>query len=308
MNVHVPLAPSYLDIELTNVCNFACVFCPTGIGIQRRRRGFMAAETFQKIIDEIQGTAIGMRFVRWGEPTLHPRWIAFLREAKQRDILCHLTTNGSRLDDESMSDLVNMGLDCIRFSFQGVDSRTFRAMRRVDDFSRLLSTVNTMKKCRGDKPRPLIHVQTSITIESASRVNSFVELARSVADVVTVGRTVLTNLAIGDVDSGREEREQLAALKMEESLATEHPTCNEVFDKLSVNWDGTISACCADFDNVMIVGNLAWDSILQVWRSEKMQRYRLLLSQMRHDEIPLCRHCIVHQGRTFSRYRPDAQG
>ena len=62
--------PVCIDMELTNNCNLHCLFCPTGTGMSTRNKGFMAEEVFQKLLDNLRGRRVGLRFSRWGEPTL----------------------------------------------------------------------------------------------------------------------------------------------------------------------------------------------------------------------------------------------
>ena len=43
----------YLDIELTNLCNFNCAFCATGTNALNRTKGFMADEVVEAIVNNI---------------------------------------------------------------------------------------------------------------------------------------------------------------------------------------------------------------------------------------------------------------
>lgn len=68
--------PLYLDIELTNCCNIQCNMCPVGTGIMQRKKGFMSEEIFEKVLENINRYHIrGVRFIRWGEPVLHPNFL-----------------------------------------------------------------------------------------------------------------------------------------------------------------------------------------------------------------------------------------
>jgi hypothetical protein len=61
------------------------------------------------------------------------------------------------------------------------------------------------------------------------------------ADLVTVGKTKMDVINLEKVRLSREKTEQLKHLKTKESLIKTHFTvCPEVFDKLSVNWDGML--------------------------------------------------------------------
>ena len=69
------------------------------------------------------------------------------------------------------------------------------------------------------------------------------------------------------------------------------PNCPEVFNKLSVNWDGTVSACCNDYDNLMLVGDIRQERLIDIWRGKKMHDYRKLIVEDKHWNLPLCSEC-----------------
>ncbi|MCL2202492.1 MAG: hypothetical protein FWB88_00935 [Defluviitaleaceae bacterium] len=75
--------PLLIDIEVTNACNFNCLFCYTGTKAHKRRTGFMSKELFKKIINETMPYKIPLRFSRWGEPTMHKDILYFLSETKR---------------------------------------------------------------------------------------------------------------------------------------------------------------------------------------------------------------------------------
>ena len=107
-----------------------------------------------------------------------------------------------------------------------------------------------------------------------------------------------------EVRLGKEEKEGLKNLISQESLIRKHPECPEVFNKLSINWDGTLTACCLDSDNKMFLGDIRKSSLKQIWRSKKLNEYRTILAEMRHDELDLCKHCFDY----MSIQTPGLQG
>jgi MoaA/NifB/PqqE/SkfB family radical SAM enzyme len=71
----LPDFPFLVDIELTNHCNLACIMCPRHA--MKRDKGFMSDEIFRKIIDECAKYKTPIRFIRFGEPFLHPNIVEF---------------------------------------------------------------------------------------------------------------------------------------------------------------------------------------------------------------------------------------
>lgn len=289
---NLPDFPRYIDIEITNHCNYKCLMCPVGTNSIKRKQGFMCDDIYMKILNEIKEYETPLRFIRWGEPTLHKNFVEYIKKAKELGIMCHFNTNGSLLTREQCIELVDIGLDSMKFSFQGIDEKSYKEMRNNDYFDQLLSTIKMLYDIRNDKPYPYIHVSTTITYETSEQVNKFKNEVEKYSDLVTVGRTILEHINLDMIKLNEEAKKTLTRLKNEESVVKQHlKCCPEVFDKLSVNWDGTVSACCADSDNKMIIGDIKENTLLEIWNSDEMNNYRKILSEKRYDEIELCKTC-----------------
>lgn len=71
-------------------------------------------------------------------------------------------------------------------------------------------------------------------------------------------------------------------------------TCPEIWDKLSINWDGSVSACCQDYDNIMIVGNILENDLKEIFHSEKEKQYREILKYNNYEQLVLCQNCYEY--------------
>jgi MoaA/NifB/PqqE/SkfB family radical SAM enzyme len=282
-----------LDVELTNACNFRCLMCKTGTGDISRKTGFMSEATFTKLLDDIGSRGTPLRFIRWGEPTLHPHWIQFMERAKLAGCLVHFNTNGSRLDEHALREVLRIGVDSVKFSFQGVDRESYREMRNIDYFDALMEIIARLHTLRGEGSSPFIQIATTVTDEPSARVERFRQLAGGICDYVSVGETLLDFIDKDAAGLSDSERARLQTLKARQIITKPHPHCPEVFGKLSVNWDGTVSACCNDYDNLMLVGDLADQTLHEIWNSKRLAGYRNVLARMEHHRLPLCRHCYI---------------
>lgn len=293
--------PRFIDVEFTNMCAFKCNFCPTGIGNTKREKGFMSKRLFEKIVTEsnLHG-GIPLRFVGWGEPTLHPQSLDFIRMTKKAGLLTHLTTSGATLvqvddckaylyDPETIATLLT--LDSIKFSFQGVDRETYDRARGRDFFNDLRSTVQFFHAQRGKKKLPWIQVGTTITDESQTKVEWFRDIMKPICDEVQVGRTVMDYVELSGIRNKRLERQAELLKEGGSPVIQIRGACDQVFDVMSVNWDGKVSACCSDFDNYMTVGDLNKDNIEAIWQSERYDNYRWLVVTGNTRKLPLCEVC-----------------
>ena len=87
----MPTHKAYL--EITNVCNLSCAFCP---GTKRRPHTMTQAE-FTHLTEQLRPWADYLYFHLMGEPTAHPLLPEFLRQANAAGFHTMLTTNGTLL-------------------------------------------------------------------------------------------------------------------------------------------------------------------------------------------------------------------
>src|SRR5262249_53940863 len=45
-----PIYPDRIYVESTNHCNLKCIMCPTGLGVIRRPKGYMAMDLYRRVI------------------------------------------------------------------------------------------------------------------------------------------------------------------------------------------------------------------------------------------------------------------
>jgi radical SAM protein with 4Fe4S-binding SPASM domain len=259
--------PAIVDIEMTNHCNLRCKMCDR----QRmsRLRGFMPEHIFCKVVDECQKYKIPLRFIGWGEPFLHPKLIDYLEYAKP--LALHVTNNGQIISERNMRDLVKLGLDSIIFSFQGATKKGYEEMRIGSDYDKLIRNINKLIEIRGNKDKPFIHVSSTMTNESRDEISAFVNHWNATVDSVGFGKTNMHDQA-GDKD---------------------YRPCMEVWHKLTVKWDGQVSACCGDFDNTLVVGNMKDFTLKEIWEGEELKAVRTLLDNNRHRSLTLCKDCVA---------------
>lgn len=82
-------------LEITNICNLDCVFCPKTDRLKRR----LTDEEFDLLTDKLRGQIQFLYFHLMGEPFLHPSLPKFIRIAREKGFVPVLTTNGTRLSD-----------------------------------------------------------------------------------------------------------------------------------------------------------------------------------------------------------------
>jgi len=78
-------------IEITNICNLKCKFCPE----TNRKKDFMSIENFEETIKKIhKHTNLVCLHVK-GEPLLHPNLEDILKILEKYNLRANITTNGT---------------------------------------------------------------------------------------------------------------------------------------------------------------------------------------------------------------------
>lgn len=67
--------------------------------------------------------------------------------------------------------------------------------------------------------------------------------------------------------------------------------CYELYNRLSVNWDGKVVACCGSYDNQMYLGQLYKETLKEIWDGENLNRYREMEQHGMLYNVPLCCKC-----------------
>ena len=120
----------WLFVEITNLCNFHCTFCPDEI--MERTRGMMDFEDACKIFDQVArekhrlGPLYPIKLHQMGEPFIHPKLVDIVRYAEQeKGLPIELNTNCSLMTPEVVDGLYDAGLTNFILSYQTPDEESF---------------------------------------------------------------------------------------------------------------------------------------------------------------------------------------
>jgi len=83
-------------IEITNICNLKCKFCPE----TSRKKEFMTIENFEEIIKKVHKYTNLIYLHVKGEPLLHPNLEVILRILEKYNMKANITTNGTLIKEK----------------------------------------------------------------------------------------------------------------------------------------------------------------------------------------------------------------
>ncbi len=108
-------------LEITNVCNLDCVFCPKN----GRKKHLLTVGEFDALTDRLKGEIKFLYFHLMGEPMLHPELPAFVRMARDKGFIPVLTTNGTLLEGEKGQKLIEAKPHKVQISLHSHEGNGF---------------------------------------------------------------------------------------------------------------------------------------------------------------------------------------
>ncbi len=273
-------APKSVKIELTNRCNYACSMCGLS-GRETPGKEDMDFSLFQRITQEMKDAGveeIGLFYI--GESTMSPALlINALRHCKRIGIeYVFLTTNGSLLTPMLAGELMESGLDSLKFSINATHA-DFKATMGVKP--KLLETALQNLKAaweirEGHGYRTRIYA-SSIKFDGEQQSRMEELLSTRVLPYVDehywlpLFKEMQSPLAAKNLERGWKANAGNSGRL--DNMVDPLP-CWAVFSEGHVRVDGGLSACCFDADGKFVMGDLTKESFKDAWNSVLFQHLR----------------------------------
>lgn len=302
-NVAPPL-PEKLGIEINNSCNHKCYFCQNPV--MERQRIVMDDALVYRVLQEAYDAGIRtVSFYSGGEPFLNRRITDYVAHAKKLGFTyVYLSTNGGRATLSRIIPTLEAGLDSLKFSINAGDRESYKAVHGLDEFDDVMANLERVaehrKKTGSPKKLFVSFVETKDNAHTFSMLKE--RVGRLVDEVVAYPFVVIgTPLkpkdqmeAAGRIPIGYEDTDR----KIDWNKLRLKLPCYQLWSYLNVTAEGYLSACCSDYDNDLIVGNLHQMSLVEAWHSPEFQGLRRQHLE-RKVTGTLCHGCIAQRSESY---------
>jgi radical SAM protein with 4Fe4S-binding SPASM domain len=315
--------PTHLFMDITNICNLRCPLCPTGVGTPGRKKGAMSLETFKRIINEMHRYLISIDLFNWGEPLLNKHVYDMIRYAHKHHIVTSISTNFNYFPEKSAEDLISSGLDFLILSIDGASQETYKQYRVGGDFQKVMNNISilTDKRRKLGKNNPFICWQFLVMRHNEHEVEIAKKTAHDLGvDDIDIGHAFLPVNTRQNANQwlpknpayhryNVQELEKIwHAQENQQAHAPSNPThehavtedfkrrinCKWLWTQTTINWDGSISPCCAIFDPSDDFGTLSGTRFRKVWNNEKYRASRRFSAKGETGEIKtVCMRCPI---------------
>ncbi len=297
-----------IHIELTNVCNFDCTFCPKQE--MTRHYEYMDFERVCAIIDEIAeyNMAEKITFHVMGEPFMHPRFFEILDYAKQLDVKTGITTNGTYLDEDQAIKLEKVTASQVNISLQTPDEESYktrkaRRMKFEEYHNRILEFIGACLK-QTKPPKIKVHfLNTSIKAEvpgedwnvgTMSVINNTKELRKTFRYWANEVHKICPPLNSEEKAAVDKKIDKLSTFKWnvveiapnisfetyilntwgnaftesDSVVSTKVGYCSALNDHFAILCSGDLTYCCVDYNGNTKAGNVFEKPITEIMNSQ----------------------------------------
>lgn len=272
--------PLHLDIELSGICNLKCKNCFQN-KLLTAPLGLMDMGLFKRIITE--GAQKGLCAIKLqirGESFLHPGLFECIEFAKAMGVMdTQITTNGTLLNTGTIQKVLDSGLDGIIFSADTHHTDNFVSNDRPSRIEAAINELLARRKETSSK-KPWVRIQSSIaSLDKASFESAKTRIREKypLADIHVVSRLY----------DFRYDHDVFDDLHTSYDMGP----CSYLMHRLAVFWNGDVTVCCSDYNNRFNLGNVNDSSIEDIWKSEKLNRFRELHLSGKRTLMDVCKHC-----------------
>ncbi len=263
-------------LEITNVCNLSCSFCP---GTKREKR-IMSTDEFHLLTEKLRGHTEYLYFHLMGEPLLHPELCKLIAAAGELGFRVIITTNGTLLEKSGKMLLASPAVHRINISLQSFEANS------GGELSRYIASCAEFARRAGESGKLCV-----LRLWNEGGLDSLNGEIRTIISRTfpEPWRQSRQSLVLADrvfLEPG--ERFDWPELGVEE--LGESCFCYGLRDQIGVLCDGTVVPCCLDHDGDIALGNLFEEELDDILSGARAVRIREGFSRRLAVE-ELCRKC-----------------
>ena len=263
-------------VEISNLCNLSCAFCP---GTKRQKRAMTEAE-FAQLLPKLRPYTNFLYFHLMGEPLCHPKLGTFLELAGDAGFKVILTTNGTLLSKQQSLLLQSSALHKVNISLHAFEANDLdipfeEYLHRCFDFGKaaegkVLVAYRLWNNGGADAKNEEIK-----TMLAQYFPKEWVQERRG----IRIGERIFL-----------EHGDKFGWPDLTATDGGEHVFCYGLRDQLGVLCDGTVVPCCLDHEGDLALGNLFHQDMEEILATNRAKAiYEGFSKRIAAEE--LCRRC-----------------
>lgn len=274
--------PRQVRIETASRCPMKCPFCHAfgDFKLLTRAKGTMSQELYAAILNDIvtwPAPPYELVPTNFGELAMNPRWewMLHLASALLPKTRIHLVTTGIWLTPANLEKLAQVQtLKYVNFSINAFFSETWARIhgQPAEFMPRVVRAVHEFRDRRPD-------VEVNVSLVQDPDITTELE-----ADLFTNYWQQFGKVSVSSASyAGNPKHVPDPPVTL---------SCRSVVDGLVISDQGVVgTGCCFDGSLELAIGRFPEESLLDIWRGEKLKALVDLHNSGRRAEIPLCKGC-----------------
>lgn len=263
-------------LEITNVCNLSCSFCP---GTQRPAH-FLTIEEFTHLAEKLRAHTEYLYFHLMGEPLVHPAPAELLAVAESCGFRVNITTNGTLLSERGSALLSAPAVHRVNISLQSWEANRLHVS--LYDYVNSCAAFSRSAAARGI----LVSLRLWNGGGADTQNGAIIDILRSAfpppwqqgqKNTVLSERIFLETANMFDWPDPDADEENVSF-------------CRGLRDHIGILCDGTVVPCCLDSEGRLALGNLFNSTLDEILGSPRARAIYEGFSRRVAAE-PLCRRC-----------------
>ncbi len=274
-------------IEITNVCNLSCNFCPK----TSRKLKFMSEDNFEYIIKSIRPYTNYVYFHLMGEPFLNKKLEQFLDISKENEVKVNITTNGTLIKD--VKDIL---LNASALRQVNISLHSFEANEDNMNFNKYIENILDFVKEATEKTDVICSLRLwNLDTKYVASNNMNIDIFKLLENEFKLEEDLRSSLKEKNSFKLRKnlylsmgEKFNWPSLKIEE--LGERVFCYGLRDHIGILVDGTVVPCCLDGEGSITLGNIFENTLKEILNSKRAKDIYEGFSRRKAVE-ELCKRC-----------------
>ena len=264
-------------LEITNICNLDCLFCPK----TKRNKRRLTLEEFDTLSSKLEGKIQFLYFHLMGEPTLHPQLSDMVLVARDKGFKPVITTNGTLLNKADA--LIKAKPHKIQISLQANEGN---GMQEVDAYMEEVMAFSKKASQEGIIVILRLWNQGGYETRNEQILNKIACFQPRPWIERHDGWKLAVNLYV-EFDKMFEWPDEKYNVFADE---LNNVFCYALRNQIGVLVDGSVVPCCLDHDGDMVLGNLYNQTFDEIVTSPRARAIYDGFTNHKAVE-PLCQRC-----------------
>ena len=258
-------------IDVVGLCNLRCPSCAVGNSTPTSPKGTMSVERYEEILTKIEkehkNQKVCLHLYNWGEPSLHKDLGKIIQISKAKGFEVGISSNLNKFPD--MMNVIAAKPSWIRVSLSGYSNPVYQKTHRNGDINLVKANLH-MLRYYIDKIKSDTIIQVGFHVYKSNFPDDFLKMKNMCDELEFIFEPTLASFAplekaidIVDGHSTAEDKEVLENLvisiedrvKILKMKRSSHTDCWFRKSFITINWDSSVSLCCATYDKDKIIAD-----------------------------------------------------